>query len=86
MLKTIDMSKTIDNRWYMVYMVLWKHCDIILLLHLTTLCGNQMTAIEGFGFEKYNLIGHSSIETTRIYLLSTEEEHARQLETLGLVR
>lgn len=33
-----------------------------------------------------DLLGHSSIETTRIYLLSTGEEHARQLERLGLVR
>lgn len=33
-----------------------------------------------------DLLGHSSIETTRIYLLSTGEEHARQLEMLGLVR
>lgn len=32
-----------------------------------------------------DLLGHSSIETTRIYLLSTGEEHARQLEGLGLV-
>lgn len=33
-----------------------------------------------------DLLGHSSIETTRIYLLSTGEEHARQLEGLGLVQ
>lgn len=33
-----------------------------------------------------DLLGHSSIETTRIYLISTGEEHARQLERLGLVR
>lgn len=33
-----------------------------------------------------DLLGHSSIETTRIYLLSTGEEHAKQLERLGLVR
>ena len=33
-----------------------------------------------------DLLGHSSIETTRIYLLSTGEEHARQLEMLGIVR
>jgi len=33
-----------------------------------------------------DLLGHSSIETTRIYLLSTGEEHARQLEKLALVR
>lgn len=33
-----------------------------------------------------DILGHSSIETTRIYLLSTGEEHARQLEGLGLVR
>ena len=42
--------------------------------------------------EKYNdialladLMGHESIETTRIYLLSTGEEHSRQLERLMLV-
>lgn len=33
-----------------------------------------------------DLLGHSSVETTRIYLLSTGEEHARQLERLCLVR
>ena len=32
-----------------------------------------------------DLLGHSSIETTRIYLLSTGMEHARQLEGLGMV-
>lgn len=32
-----------------------------------------------------DLLGHSSIETTRIYLISTGTEHARQLERLGLV-
>ena len=32
-----------------------------------------------------DLLSHSSIETTRIYLLNTGEEHARQLERLGLV-
>lgn len=32
-----------------------------------------------------DVLGHSSIETTRIYLLSTGEEHARQLERLGLI-
>ena len=32
-----------------------------------------------------DVLGHSSIETTRIYLLSTGEEHRRQLEKLGLV-
>ena len=32
-----------------------------------------------------DVLGHSSIETTRIYLISTGEEHARQLERLGLV-
>ena len=32
-----------------------------------------------------DLLGHSSIETTRIYLLSTGKEHARQIEELGLV-
>ena len=33
-----------------------------------------------------DLMGHESIETTRIYLLSTGAEHARQLEGLGLVQ
>ena len=32
-----------------------------------------------------DVLGHSSIETTRIYLISTGAEHARQLERLGIV-
>ena len=32
-----------------------------------------------------DVLGHSSIETTRIYLVSTGEEHARQLDRLRLV-
>lgn len=32
-----------------------------------------------------DVLGHSSIETTRIYLISTGVEHARQLERLGLI-
>lgn len=32
-----------------------------------------------------DVLGHSSIETTRIYLISTGTEHAQQLERLGLV-
>ncbi len=32
-----------------------------------------------------NVLGHSSIETTRIYLVTTFEEHARELNRLGLV-
>ena len=32
-----------------------------------------------------DLLGHASIETTRIYLLSTGREHAKQLARLGLV-
>ena len=32
-----------------------------------------------------DVLGHSSIETTRIYLISTGEEHARQLEQLELI-
>ena len=32
-----------------------------------------------------DLLGHSSIETTRIYLISTGAEHARQIERLGLI-
>ncbi|MDE7219822.1 MAG: site-specific integrase [Oscillospiraceae bacterium] len=32
-----------------------------------------------------DVLGHSSVNTTRIYLLATGAEHARQLERLGLV-
>lgn len=32
-----------------------------------------------------DVLGHSSVETTRIYLLSTGEEHIRQLNRLGFV-
>ena len=32
-----------------------------------------------------DVLGHSSIETTRIYLVTSGLEHARQLERLGLV-
>lgn len=32
-----------------------------------------------------DILGHSSIETTRIYLISSGETHARQMERLGLV-
>ena len=33
-----------------------------------------------------DLLRHSSLETTRLYLLSTGEEHLQGLERLGLVR
>lgn len=33
-----------------------------------------------------DVLGHSSIETTRIYLISTGTEHARWLDRLGVVR
>ena len=33
-----------------------------------------------------DVLGHSSIETTRIYLLSTGKEYVRQLDKLGLVQ
>ncbi len=32
-----------------------------------------------------DVLGHSSIETTRIYLMISGKEQARQLERLGLV-
>ena len=32
-----------------------------------------------------DVLGHSSIETTRIYLISTGVEHARKMDMLGLV-
>lgn len=33
-----------------------------------------------------DVLGHSSIETTRIYLMSTGKEYLRQMDRLGLVR
>lgn len=32
-----------------------------------------------------DILGHSCVDTTRIYLMTTGAEHARQLERLGLV-
>ena len=32
-----------------------------------------------------DVLGHSSVETTRIYLMSNGQEHVRQLDRLGLV-
>ena len=32
-----------------------------------------------------DVLGHSSIETTRIYLISTGAEHASTLERMGLI-
>ena len=32
-----------------------------------------------------DVLGHSSVETTRSYLISTGAEHARQLARLGLI-
>ena len=32
-----------------------------------------------------DVLGHSSIETTRIYLISTGAEHASTLERMGLL-
>ncbi len=32
-----------------------------------------------------DVLGHSSIETTRLYLISTEAEHVRQMERMGLI-
>ena len=32
-----------------------------------------------------DMLGHSPIETTRIYLLTTGQEHRRQMEKLRLV-
>jgi integrase/recombinase XerD len=32
-----------------------------------------------------DLLGHSSIDTTRIYIMSTCKEHQRKIDVLGLV-
>lgn len=33
-----------------------------------------------------DLLGHSSVNTTRIYIISSGEEHCRQMDAMGLVR
>lgn len=33
-----------------------------------------------------DILGHSSLDTTRLYLITSGEEHARQMEQFGLVR
>ena len=43
-----------------------------------------------YGIEKdiaklADILGHSSIDTTRIYIMTTGREHRRQIERLGLV-
>lgn len=43
-----------------------------------------------YGIEKdiaklADILGHSSIETTRIYIMTTGSEHRRQIESIGLV-
>ena len=32
-----------------------------------------------------DILGHSSVETTRLYLTTSGQEHARQLDSLGFV-
>lgn len=32
-----------------------------------------------------DILGHGSIETTRIYIMSTGAEHRRQIERMGLI-
>ena len=32
-----------------------------------------------------DVLGHSNVETTRIYLISSGQEHARDIERLGLI-
>lgn len=32
-----------------------------------------------------DILGHSSIDTTRIYIMSTGAEHRRRMERLGLL-
>ena len=34
---------------------------------------------------KRQLLGHASIETTRIYIMESGAEHKRQVERLGLI-
>ena len=47
---------------------------------IRTLCGTCQDVVK-----LADILGHSSIETTRIYLLTTGAEHLRRLERLGLL-
>ena len=51
---------------------------------------NLLFAGTFYGIEKdiaklADILGHSSIDTTRIYIMTTVTEHRRKIERLGLV-
>ena len=54
---------------------LLRHC-------LGERCGNS---IEKDIAKLADILGHSSIDTTRIYIMTTGTEHRRKIERLGLV-
>ena len=50
----------------------------------------KLFACTFYGIEKdiaklADILGHSSIDTTRIYIMSTGTEHRRKIERLGLI-
>lgn len=50
----------------------------------------KLVARTFYGMEKdiaklTDILGHSSIDTTRIYIMTTGTEHRRKIEQLGLV-
>lgn len=53
--------------------------------NLRKLFARTFYAIEKDIAKLADILGHSSIETTRIYIMTTGTEHRRQLEQLGLV-
>ena len=53
--------------------------------NLRHLFARTFYSIEKDIFRLADLLGHSSIETTRIYTISSGEEHRRKIEMLGLI-
>jgi len=50
----------------------------------------EMSSKSFYGIEKdiaklADILGHSSIDTTRIYIMTTGTEHRRKIERLGLI-
>ena len=59
-----------------------RHFPIIPYGHLFTVTFYQL---EKDVAKLADLLGHSSIDTTRIYIMESGAEHERQMERLGLV-
>ena len=69
-----------------------KHCEKAGVKHTKVFPHNlrKLFARTFYGLEKdiaklADILGHSSIDTTRIYIMTTGSEHRRKIEKLGLV-